>query len=111
MAVKFKATPIRAGDLKPGDLFSIVGPTYWDNVDKSNSIGEKAYIRSNTPASAAIDSPDTMVYQISIVQTCTTCHEEIPADWPHHQCIDCQSEYSFEPEPPDHQISPHEGTA
>ena len=43
--------------------------------------------------------------------TCITCHEPVPPNWPHNQCVDCQSEYSFDPEPPDHQISPHEGTA
>jgi len=109
MTVKFKAEAIRAGDLKPGDLFSIVGPAYWDNVDKRPSIGEQVYARTNTPASAAIDSPDTQVFQITIVQVCITCHEEMATDWPHNQCIDCQSEYSTTE--PDHQISPHEGVA
>lgn len=36
-------------DLKAGDLFSTAGQSYWDRIDKNCSIGEKVYIRTNTP--------------------------------------------------------------
>lgn len=45
--MKVVATPIKAKDLKPGDLFSIAGPNYWRNIDKLKIIGEKVYIRTN----------------------------------------------------------------
>lgn len=47
--MKVKAIPVRVEHLKPGDLFSVAGPEYWDFIDDRESLGEKAYIRTNTP--------------------------------------------------------------
>ena len=63
---KVIATPIRAGDLLPGELFSAEGPAYWDEALESGSVGEKCYIRTNTPADAA-DDPNVTVYRLQIV--------------------------------------------
>ena len=46
--MKIKATPIKSEDVKPGDLFSTEGPSYWDHYDPQ-SIGEKVYIRTEAP--------------------------------------------------------------
>jgi len=105
MTVKFKAEPIKAGDLKPGDMFSTYGPSYWDSVDGKRSVGERVYLRTNTPASEASDDPNIMVYQITVLQACITCKKWL-ADWPHNQCADCQAEYSFDPEAPNHHVEP-----
>lgn len=61
------ATRCKARDLKPGDLFSIVGPHYWERIDMMESIGERVYIRTNTPADYA-DDEDQYVYRITILQ-------------------------------------------
>lgn len=46
--MKIKAIKVRCKDLKPGDLFSTMGSTYWDNFDPQ-SIGQKVYIRTEAP--------------------------------------------------------------
>jgi len=60
------ATPVRAGDLLPGELFSAVGPVHWEDALNTRSVGEKCYIRTNTPADAA-DDADVIVYRLAIV--------------------------------------------
>ena len=62
--MKIKAVPIRSGDLRPGDLFSTVGPEHWERVGINFAIGEKVYIR--TQASTA--QVDENVYRIEIDQ-------------------------------------------
>ena len=47
--MKIKATKIKGKDLKAGDLFSTADQLYWDNIESKMSIGEKVYIRTNTP--------------------------------------------------------------
>lgn len=42
------AAPVKGTDLKPGDLFSTADQFYWDN-HVPPSIGEKVYIRTETP--------------------------------------------------------------
>ena len=63
--MKIKATPIKGKDLKPGDLFSTAGPLYWDDVKDTYAIGEKVYIRTETPYDRANDFNST-VYKIEI---------------------------------------------
>lgn len=61
------AIAIKVKDLQPGDLFSSAGHEYWDNYDKSLSIGEKVFIRTNnSPLDNSED--DTIVYKIMIIR-------------------------------------------
>lgn len=56
---------IKAKDLKPGDLFSTIGPLYWKTALDMGGCGERVYIRTNAPAGAFPDSED-FVYRITI---------------------------------------------
>lgn len=60
--------PIPWRDLKPGDLFSAVGPEYWDSGAWRDhaSQGEKVYIRTEVSAELAPDGPDSLIYRIHI---------------------------------------------
>ncbi len=62
--MKIKAERILGINLKPGDLFSTAGPDYWGNIDPG-SIGERVYIRMDSPAEWAPDY-DGYVYKITI---------------------------------------------
>ena len=64
--MKIKCERVSARELKPGDLFSTAGQPYWDTIDTRLSVGEKVYIRTNTPADAAGDA-DVEVYRITII--------------------------------------------
>lgn len=59
------ATRIRADELKPGDLFSIVGDEYWSTALGRGSVGECVYIRTNIDHTIANDG-DTYVYRIVV---------------------------------------------
>jgi len=63
--MKIKCTPMTGSELKPGDLFSTAGPSYWDLISQNKSIGERVYIRTETPFENAPDS-DALVYKIEI---------------------------------------------
>ena len=63
--MKIKAEEVLARDLKPGDLFSTVGPEYWAIAMDAGSIGERVYIRTNILAGEAPD-PDLSVFRITI---------------------------------------------
>lgn len=63
--MKIKAEKVLARELELGDLFSIRGPEYWDNLAKRNSIGESVYIRTATSATFAPD-PDEPMFRITI---------------------------------------------
>lgn len=65
LAMRIKATPIKASELKPGDLFSARGSDYWDDFGKKRSVGESVYIRTHADAESAPD-PQTIVYKIEI---------------------------------------------
>jgi len=62
-----RATPIKARDLKPGDLFSTAGPDYWDTALNDLSVGERVYIRTNAPTPP--EQADIDVYLITIDQS------------------------------------------
>lgn len=64
--MNIKATPIKACHLEPGDLFSTAGPEYWSKIDEKQSIGERVFIRTNTPAAVAPDA-DMVVYKIEVI--------------------------------------------
>ena len=61
--MKITATQIKAKELKPGDLFSTAGQEYWDKMS-FGSLGEKVYIRTNTPT--PIDQAEDEIYLITI---------------------------------------------
>ena len=65
--MKVIAEKVVAKELEPGDLFSAAGPEYWNNIDGKLSVGEKAYIRTNTPSLEAVDA-DSYVYRLAIVK-------------------------------------------
>lgn len=45
MSLRLRAEEIKASDLKPGDLFSIAPPGYWDQAF-TDTVGEKVFIRT-----------------------------------------------------------------
>lgn len=61
------ATPIKAKDLQPGDLFSNVGALYWNQINTNlfGSIGEKVYLRTLEPCPD--DQAEDDVYKITIL--------------------------------------------
>lgn len=60
--------PVLGRDLVPGDLFSTVGPDYWSGALDQGSLAERAFIRTNTPASHGPD-PDAPVYRLIVTVT------------------------------------------
>lgn len=78
--MKIVAVKCSGRELKPGDLFSTVGPEYWDHVADRRSIGEKVWIRTDTPAGDAPDE-DILVYRIIIEQ-----EPEFDAEWAAADC-------------------------
>ena len=65
LAVKVKCEKVKASDLEPGDLFSTLGSEYWDGAMDAGSIGERVFVRTMVPASAAPDA-DTTIYRLTI---------------------------------------------
>lgn len=99
--MKIKATKCKGLELKPGDLFSTVGPEYWDHFTERDSIGERVYIRTNTPASNANDC-NTDVYLIEVVKTndpsatverCSDCGKEFESDNDEAYCLACKPKH------------------
>jgi len=62
--MKIKAIKVEASELKAGDLFSTANQTYWDNIKANLSIGEKVYIRTETPCPQ--DQEDDEIYKVVI---------------------------------------------
>lgn len=50
--IRFKATEVNCEEIKPGDAFSNIGPDYWDHA-ASHGLGERVYLRTNTPINPA----------------------------------------------------------
>ena len=72
--MKIIATPVKAKELLPGDLFSNAPQLYWDNAPKQNegAIGEKVYIRTHAPTPE--DQADDTVQHIHIhYEECPNC--------------------------------------
>ena len=78
MTVKITATPTTGRNLKPGDLFSTCGTEYWASIDSRLTIGERVYIRTNTPVDATPDS-DELIYLITMTQTEEPDHDDMSA--------------------------------
>ena len=62
--MKILTEQMKAKDLKPGDLFSSEGASYWDNFHHQPSIGEKVYVRTDTPCPAAQE--EEVIYKLTI---------------------------------------------
>ena len=77
--MKIKATPIKAKDLKPGDLFSTAPQLYWDKRDP-NSLGEKVYMRTDAPTPK--DQAEEEIYLIEFIHGHKARHEFL------HRCLD-----------------------
>jgi hypothetical protein len=65
--VSIKATPMKAGALKPGDLFSTYGPSYWNHFGSRGSCGECVYIRTQMPSDDFPDA-DADIFKIEILE-------------------------------------------
>jgi hypothetical protein len=68
MTIRIKATQIIASELVPGDLFSTVGPDYWNMFQYFESVGERVFVRTFALADGADDS-EALVYKIEIERT------------------------------------------
>ena len=66
MPVKIFAKKMTGYDLKPGDLFSTVGPEYWDTAMDKGSAGERVFIRTNVSPDEFPDADQT-VYLVKIL--------------------------------------------
>lgn len=72
--MKITATKVTAKDLKPGELFSNMGQRYWDAAASGGgeanvrsgiySVGERVYIRTDTPCPE--DQAEDDIYRITI---------------------------------------------
>lgn len=60
-----RTEPVKGRDLQPGDLFSTLGPEYWDLFGQRDGVGERVYIRTNAPAGNFPDA-DEYVYKITV---------------------------------------------
>jgi hypothetical protein len=72
------ATACSALDLKPGDLFSMDGPEYWDSFGDQGVEGVQVYIRTAAPLAS-----DGSVYRITIEKQETPI---VPQEWATTDC-------------------------
>lgn len=45
--MKVQAEACMLSDLKPGDLYSPLGPEYWNHLDETTKVGQEIAVRSN----------------------------------------------------------------
>ncbi len=66
--MRFIATKVKAEDVKPGEMFSTAGPTYWESAFGNDwgAIGERVYLRTLTPISRKDIGTD--IYRIEVVE-------------------------------------------
>lgn len=67
--IEFIATPTLSQDIKPGQAFSTSGPSYWDTAAEHGTIGERVYLRTNSPT-----PPDQVDEALFVITT-----EEVPS--------------------------------
>lgn len=76
--MKIVAVPCKASELKPGDLFSAVGPEFWDQAhlgigpEGPGAIGVKVYIRTEVPydpMSHSSGGGDIQMFRLHVVPT------------------------------------------
>lgn len=65
--MRIKATACKGKDLLPGDLFSTANQYYWDTIKDRFSIGERVYIRTETPSNVTTDA-EAIIYKIEIIK-------------------------------------------
>jgi hypothetical protein len=75
--MKIVATPIRASELRAGELFSTADQNYWDGRDRF-AVGERVYVRTEALAQLAPDDNAT-VYRIEIDRGEPTVPEDLAA--------------------------------
>lgn len=84
--MKIHAEPMKAKDLRPGDLFSMIGPggrLYWseNNMEihaEMGVVGEKVYIRLDSPCppeDAQVDVVRLTVSDTDVVESVGDSHE------------------------------------
>lgn len=71
--IQIQAETVKAKELMPGDLFSTAGPEYWANVNVAEEgdslpIGEKVYVRTNTPVSTDEEEMEVTLVSLSYVR-------------------------------------------
>ena len=69
--MKIKIIKVKGKDLKPGDLFSSLGKTFWNEtnlkqLEKSGVIGQKVYILTNVELSK--EQKEDTIYKIEIIK-------------------------------------------
>ena len=69
MKITVKAEECKGKDLRPGELFSTVGPEYWEAAMDRLSVGERVYIRTN--AQHDQNDGETPIYRITIMESNT----------------------------------------
>lgn len=73
--MKIVAVQCKPSDLKPGDLFSSVGPSFWDQAHLGvgnkgpGAIGVKTYIRTEVPFDPMGGDAEAVVYRLHIIPT------------------------------------------
>lgn len=56
---------VKAKDLKAGDLFSTAGQEHWGLIDTLTAVGERVYIRTNTPCPTT--QAEDEIYRITVI--------------------------------------------
>ena len=68
MKLRVEVEPCKAGDLQPGDLFSLVNGAYWDTFfDQRDLVGGRVYIRSAAPCPPR--DRDVDLFRITSIRT------------------------------------------
>lgn len=63
----FRAIPTQAKYLKPGDLWSDIGPHYWETAERATEgVGQYLAVRGAAPVTK--EAAHTKVYRIEIVE-------------------------------------------
>ncbi len=69
MKIKIATQTVKAKELLPGDLFSFTSEEYWGSVNDpdNQAVGEKVYIRTNTPCPPDQEEDDLVLVSFSYV--------------------------------------------
>lgn len=67
MTARVLVEQVKAKDLQPGDLFTIMSQDYWDLAMDLKGVGESVYVRTNRSANDA-DDADSSVFKVTIQQ-------------------------------------------
>ena len=65
--MEIRVIECKGKNLKAGDLFSTAGSLYWDKYKIKKAIGEKVYIRTDTPLDDDdLENREVVLYRIII---------------------------------------------